>query len=389
MKNLRFTLALCACSSLAFCNDIKRPPIYALFLPGFSLNSERIGVVSTDYGSSGRFGTVNGDTFLFVQGLSGIHSDAIAKYIDGKVYIINRLNRDNIQILNPELGFLTELEFSVESGSNPQDFVKINSTKAYISRYNKSSLLIVDPSSGSKTGLIDFSGYCESSSNGSALDNLPEMNQMYLDSNQLYLQLQRLDRNDPSGYFSPNASSLLVEIDVNTDKVVSSYTFQSRNPISKIQKMDLFGSPHLVMAAPNKQGFLSQNDGGVEAFNLTTKTFRTGFLYSEIEAGGDILDVKIKNDTLGFAFVLDSGFNKYIHSFNPSTGRKISTIAYFPSSYGNISGLALSKSGKLYTGESTFSKPGIAIYDTEKNNQRLNPTVIEAGLRPFDIIVLE
>lgn len=371
----------------SFCQDIKRPPIQTVFFPAIAPGIERAGIVSTDYGSSGRFSIINPEIFTSTQGLSNIHSDALAKYIDGKVYIVNRLNRDNIQVLNPDLGFLTELEFSTESGSNPQDFVKLNSGKAYITRYNRSTILIVNPSTGISTGQIDLSGFNETASGLS--DNLPEMNQMYLENDRLYVQLQRLDRNDPSGYYSPNASSLLLEINTSTDKVIQSYTFQSRNPISKIQKTDLFGDSHLVMAVPNKQGFLSKIDGGVEVFNLRTKSFRAGFIYSESEAGGDILDVKIKNDTLGFAFVLDSTFNKYIQSFNPSTGKKISTIAFFPSNYGNISGLALSKNGKLYTGESTFTKPGVAIYDTDNNNLRLNSTPIDVGLRPFDIVILE
>ncbi|MCK6382019.1 MAG: hypothetical protein L6Q54_12330 [Leptospiraceae bacterium] len=359
----------------------------SLLFPTLSIGSEKVGVISTDYGASGRFSVINSEVFLSTTGFSNVHSDALARYIDGKVYVINRLNRDNIQVLNPNLGFLTELEFSTESGSNPQDFIKINSEKAYISRYNRSSILIVNPSSGTPIGHIDLSSFNET--NSPILDNLPEMNQMYLYEGKVYIQVQRLDRNDESGYFAPNASSQLLEIDTSTDRVIQSYTFQSRNPMSKIQKVELFGDPHLIMALPNRQGFLSKIDGGVEGFNLKTKSFYPKFLYSESEAGGDILDVKIKNDSLGFAFVLDLSLNKYIQSFNPSTGKKISTLAYFPANYGNISGLALSSSGKLYTGESNFSKPGVAIYDTNNDNRRLNQATIDVGLRPFDIIVLE
>jgi DNA-binding beta-propeller fold protein YncE len=68
--------------------------------------------------------------------VANIHSDAVARFIDGKVFIINRLNRDSVLILNPANGFLPEAEYSVGKGNNPQDIVKVNDNKAYITLYN-------------------------------------------------------------------------------------------------------------------------------------------------------------------------------------------------------------------------------------------------------------
>lgn len=377
------------------CTDIKRPSIGSIFanslfvIPGAGL--ERVGVVTSDFGTSGRFVVINPDIEIAVPTFANIHSDAVVRFIDGKVFIINRLNRDSILILNPYIAYLPEFEYSVGSGNNPQDIVKVNENKAYITLYNSRNLLVVNPYSGALIRTIDLGQYAESSSAGIAgPDGIPEMSQMYIEGSSLYIQLQRLDRNDPSGIPTPNSNSLLLEIDLNSDTVINSYDFKSRNPISKIQRLEMGGELFLIMCAPNRLGFISQLDGGVVAFSLTTKTFRTNFLYSELEAGGDILDVQIKNESEGYAFVLDSSFNKSVHQFNPSTGSRINTILSFSASAGNISGLLLTRQGRLYVGDGTFSRPGVLIFDTNRvDKPRITQTSIDVGLRPFDLVEIQ
>jgi hypothetical protein len=139
LKYLFFNLFL-----IITCSDIKRPPLYLAFLSLGKTGGERIGVVGTDFGSSGRFSVLNQSLNLNFPGFVSIHSDALGKYIDitNKVYIINRLNRDNIQVLNLNLYFITDLQFSTGKATNPQDIVLVSSNKAYITLYNAKTLLL-------------------------------------------------------------------------------------------------------------------------------------------------------------------------------------------------------------------------------------------------------
>lgn len=379
----------------SLCNEIKRPPLESILLnsllvvPGAGL--ERVGVVTSDFGTSGKFTVINPDAQLAIPTVANIHSDAVARFIDGKIFIINRLNRDSILILNPTTGFIPEAEYSVGKGNNPQDIAKVNDNKAYITLYNSRNLLVVNPYSGAFIRNIDLGVYAETTSLGIAgPDGIPEMSQMYLEGSSLFIQLQRLDRNDPSGIPTPNSDSLLLELNVNTDTIVKTYVFKSRNPTSRIQKITLGGETFLAMCAPNRLGFISKQDGGIIAFSLTTKTFRNNFLYSETDAGGDILGMQIKDENEGYASVLDASFNKSIQQFNPTTGQRIKTILNFPASAGNISGLLLTKSGRLYMGDGSFSNPGVVIFDTTKADKpRLTQTNIDVGLRPFDLVELQ
>jgi DNA-binding beta-propeller fold protein YncE len=372
-------------------NDIQKPSILSLFFPVNGVESEKLGVVTSDFSSGGRFTLIDTASLLPLPSLSNIHSDAVLRYANGKVFIINRLNRDSILVLDPNIAFLPQQEFSVEPGSNPQDIAFINSSKAYISLYNRKYLLVVNPTSGVILGKIDLSAYSESSSGGnSGIDGFPEMSRLALHNSILYIQLQRLDRNHPSGFPYPGDDSYLLRIDTVTDQILGVTKTPARNPFGKMQIFTLGQEPHLIVCLPGKLGYLSELDGGIAGYNLAKGEFRESFLLLESEVGGDILDMVLKSETEGYAFVLDRGFNKSIVRFNPSTGKKISTIASYTSSAGNISGLALSSSGKLFLGDSGISTPGVSVFDTNQNPPvLLTPTPLSVGLKPFEMEILK
>ncbi|TGL64643.1 YncE family protein [Leptospira sarikeiensis] len=372
--------------SFQFCGDIERPPLYTLFLtPNLSNN---IGVVTTDFGGGGRFKVLNPELLISYPGLTPIHSDAVARFGNDRVYVLNRLNRDSVQVLDPNFGFQTTAEWSMGAATNPADIAIVGPNKAYVSLYGSRILRIIHPLTGANLGQIDLGGYSEPSP---IPDNLPEMSGMQIVGTSLFVVLQRLDRNDASGYFPPGPwGSLLLEIDTITDTVQSVYTFPVPNPIGKPQLLDLFGESHLVFAAANRLGFLSQIDGGVVAFRLSTRTFRSGFLYSENAAGGDILGVQIKNEQLGFASVLDASFNKTLQVFNPSNGQRLNTLLFIPSSSdASLSTILLGDDEILYVSNTQFSQPGVSMFDTRNGNRLMTPAPVSVDLQPYDLIQLK
>ncbi len=387
-KNFFFILIIL---NFQFCEDIKRPPLTSLLFNTLIYNgtsSERVAVISTDF-TTGKFNLLNPDGNFAIPTVINIHSDAVGKFMNGKVFIINRLNRDSVLVLNPNNAFLPEKEFSVGKGSNPYDIIQVGN-KAYISLYERNYISIYSLDSGQEISRIDLSSYSEINSNGGTIDNLPETSYMFLDGNSIYVLLQRLDTNNPTFPFFPNTDSLLLEIDSRTDKIIASYITPSRNPFSKINKVNLLGEPHLAFACPNQIGAISKIDGGIVAFNLNTKKFRAGFLLSETETNGDILDFVVKTENEGYAYSLDAKLNKTILEFNPTTGKKGITLINIPAQAGVINGLAISNSGKLYVGDGSFSKPGVSIFDTTKSSKpRLTLTPINIDLRPFNIFVIE
>ncbi|BDA77867.1 hypothetical protein LPTSP3_g07970 [Leptospira kobayashii] len=368
-----------------FCSDLKRPPIWSLFL--VSNIPTNIGIVTTDFGGGGRFKVMSPELKSSYPGLTPIHSDAVARFQNGKVYVVNRLGKDSIQILDPNLSYQTTAEWSIGEATNPQDIIlSVSHSKAFVSLYGSRFLRILHSETGSIIGNIDLGSYSESSPSP---DRLPEMVGMISVGNSLYVCLQRLDRNDPSGYFPPYGRSLLVEIDMIADQVIGTYEFPVPNPLGKPQFVKLFGEDHLVFATANRLGFLSAMDGGVTAFRLSSKTFLPGILYDEKTAGGDILAVQIANDNLGYASVLDASFNKTLQVFNPSNGQKLNTLLSIPTSTdASLSSLLIARDGILYVGNKEFERPGVSMYDTKNNSNLLSPTPISVDLQPFDFIEL-
>ncbi|MCE9598614.1 MAG: hypothetical protein K8S54_11650 [Spirochaetia bacterium] len=368
-----FRVLLAILVLLIGCKDIERPPIYTL-LSGRS-SSGRVGIVSTDFGSAGRFTSMTPDG-VPIPGLSPIHSDAIARFQNNQVTIINRLNRDNIQVLEPSFGFLTVQEFSVGSGSNPHDYIRVSDALGYVTLYERSFLQMVQPATGFIAGNIPLAAYADS-------DGVPEMDGMLLEGDLLYVALQRLDRNQSN--FPPAGISKLIEIDIRTNTVTGVYDFPAPNPFGRLKRVTLFGSPYLVVSCPGRLGFISALDGGVVAFDLTARAFRPGFLFAETAAAGDILDVEIVNDSLGYVSVLDAAFNKSVQQFNPSSGVRTAVLFTSPASTGTVAGL-LYADGYLYAGDASFSQPGIRIFDALNGGAQITPVPVNVGLRPYSLI---
>src|SRR5262249_28679681 len=135
-------------------------------------------VITTDF-QTGAFGTVTHDGTRFVEGASParqVNSDAVARTFGGRVYVVNRFNADNIQVLDPSHEFATVSQCSTGNGSNPVDIAFISATKAYVTLYGRTQLLIVNPSApadctGFELGMIDLSQFADA-------DGIPEMDQM-------------------------------------------------------------------------------------------------------------------------------------------------------------------------------------------------------------------
>ena len=140
-----------------------------------------------------------------------IHADAVVRFFDGKVYIISRLNADNILVLDASNLTAPLIQFSVGNGSNPQDIEVISADKAYVTRLARAELVIVDPRNGAELGTIDLSGFADA-------DGLPEMTHMARIGSRIYVLVQRLDTNDP--LFAPTGTSYIVVIDTDTDTIV-------------------------------------------------------------------------------------------------------------------------------------------------------------------------
>jgi len=332
-------------------------------------------IITSDY-STGSASTISLDGSYHVEkDVASVHSDAVSRYHDGLIYVVNREGADNIQILDPAGGFSTVKQFSVGSSSNPTDIIVIDDTKAYVTRYDSTELWIVDPSTGIQTGGIDMSGFADS-------DGIPEMDQMCRVGDYVFITIQRIDRNN---YWLPVGTSYIAVVDVAADTLVDTdpsapglqaIPLSAPNPWSSLQLNPYTGK--LYVSCVDYWGL---QDGGV--VSVDPVSFQSeGILLTESAAGGDIHDVEIVGPELGYIIIVDPSFNQVLLSFNPQTGSIIHTL-YSPGDY-VLNDIELAPTGELFLADRTPTNPGIRLYDIATDTE-ITSNPIDVGLPPVDI----
>lgn len=339
-------------------------------------------LVSTTDFSTGSTTSLDPDTKAATLNVELIHSDAVlrASGVDGLVYVVGRAAGDHIQILDPCDNFDTIDQFSTGNGSNPHDIVFVSPTKAYISRYDMTSVLIMNPQTGASPGTISLAAFADA-------DGLPEMDQMFLAGGYLCVLLQRLDRNN---FYTPVGTSYLAVIDLATDTVVDMnpgaggvqpVTLLRTNPYSEVNYR--IAGP-ATTAYFSCVGFFGVLDGGVVEVDLADVTSQSVVL-TETAAGGDILDVEIINDTRGYAIIATPSFTTELIAFNPATGAKIGGTLYAPGGYDLNDCEPHDLGGVLLLTDRKATNPGIRCFDLATGAAA--GALINVGLPPFDILV--
>lgn len=329
-------------------------------------------VIATDF-QTGSFGTVSLDEPRAVTPVSAarrINSDAVARTYGGLVYVVNRFGADNIQVLDPAQDFATILQCSTGAGSNPNDIAFVSATKAYVALFARAQLLIINPSAHSDCsdfvlGNIDLSAYADA-------DGIPDMSQLAVDGEWLYVSLQRLTN------FVPAEPGAVVVIDTATDQVVKAIELTGMNPFAQTKGLTLFDGELLV----GEVGVFGVNDGGIEQINLDSQ-MAEGFVITEAELGGDITDFVMVSAQLGYAILSEPDFTNTLVAFNPSTRSVTQTLI----SGGNLSDIELDDRGQLFLADRSLSKPGVRIFRASDGTE-LTAAPLDLGLPPFDIVFL-
>ncbi|MCK4775727.1 MAG: hypothetical protein KAT30_13100, partial [Candidatus Krumholzibacteria bacterium] len=332
-------------------------------------------VTTTDY-STGSCSTIELDgTYRVTKNVAPIHSDAVARYHDGYIYVVNRAGADNIQILDPDNNFSTVRQFSTGNGSNPQDVAFASATKMYVTRYETNTMWIMNPQTGIQTGSVDFSSFADA-------DGLCEMHQMCRYRDFVFVTIQRIDRDN---FWVPVGDSYVAVIDVNTDTFVDTdpitpgvqaIALSNANPFSEIQLDPWTGQLYVGCA-----GYWGLLDAGVETIDPVSLV-TSGTMFGETAAQGDILDVEIINDHMGYCLIQNASFTTDLISFDPSTGTKVQTV-YAPGAW-VLQDIDRAPTGELFLADRTAVNPGIRVYDS-RTGAEITPDPLDVGLPPFDI----
>jgi hypothetical protein len=343
-------------------------------VPSSPLPTTNVALVLTTDFSTGSYSVVDlasRNVFKDIK-RGGVHSDAIARFFSGRVYVVNRLPVDSIQILDPQLGFITPTNGALPVGNdtNPQDIVFVNADKAYVSRLSSPKLLIINPTTLRSTGELDLSRLVKSADS----DGSPDPAFMLIRNGLVYVALRHIDFTQSQ--LPKVARGEVVVIDPTTDGVVTVITLSGNNPISEFQF-----SPALNRILISSVGDFTMFDGGIEAINPDTNTVDTPFAVTEATVGGDITAFVIVSRTKGFAIVSDTTFANSLITFDPSSGQRLSRVVGPLNVL--VPHLAINSRNEVYmaVADTTTTTPGLRIFDAVTDND-ITTTPLNVGQLP-------
>ena len=347
--------------------------LVVLFFATDALANQAV-ITTTDY-SSGSFSSLDLATNTATNDHLTIHSDAVVRTYRDKVYIINRLGQDNVLVLNRDDLKTPLTQYSTGNGSNPHDMAFVSEEKAYISRYGHAELLIVNPVTGDSLGAVDLSVFADA-------DGLPEMNQLALYDNYLFVACQRLDRDNG---FVPTDVSVIAVVDVMTDQVVDvdantagvqGIVMAGKNPAGAVQQGNKW-----FLSAVNTFGDLT--DGGIEVIDLVNLRSE-GVVLGETDLGGNLSSLAMVSDDEGYVVVLDASFANAVKRFDlamQSVSADLSGV-----SGGYIPDLGVFGRRLYILDQGSFADPtsaGVRVYDVKTDALVAGP--ISTGLPPSGI----
>lgn len=321
---------------------------------GLQKSSKVLAVTTTNY-QSGALAVLDLESRLARLEFSPVFSDAIVKSFPSipDIFVINRLGADNIQKIDRDTG-KTLQQFSVGLGMNPQDLVVVGKI-AYISSLKNPEILKMDLSTGAILQPIDLRKCAD-------LDGAPEAAWMELKGDELWVQLQRLDKNEA---FSPVGLSQLGVINTLTDEIVEVIDLKGTNPVAPFKEFP--GGKWLITEA----GFVggqSRLDGGIEMIDPNSRR-SLGWVTTESQLGGDLVDVECPNSNECLAIV--SRPETELVVFDVRTGVRLRSL-WLSTGYDLRQILMDRDSGLIYVADGNPVQPKIRVWDSLTLQQRVD-----------------
>src|SRR5262249_13875217 len=274
----------------------------------------------------------------------------------GLIYVVNRYQADNIQILDPSNSFHTVREFSVGNGTNPQDIAVVSPTKAYVSLLNAPYLLVVNPSTGTLTDSIPLAQFADVAGRQQA-----DRMWIYGAGSRIFVALQRLQD------FAPTGTSYIAVIDGEADTVldvdqdtpgVQAITLVGTNPNSDLE----WDATHhrLLVCTVGSYGVL---DGGVEAIAPATSQ-AVGFEPTEAKLGGQRGDIAVSPSGRAYVPLSDvaNGPSTLVR-YDRDTGTQAGAALFSTDNFA-LGDIEVNELGELWLCDRTFTNPGLRVFNT-------------------------
>ncbi|MBW2261527.1 MAG: hypothetical protein JRG91_06085 [Deltaproteobacteria bacterium] len=325
--------------------------------------------------SSGSYSIIDLDTMEVLTDVLSIHSDAVGACSGGDLFILERYGADTITSVSRQMPFSLLGQHSLGSGANPQGLVKLASGSVLVTLLGRDSLVVIDPASGEEETFIDLSWAADA-------DGFPEAGSVTMAGSRIVVALQRLDQT--TTMWDPSGPGWLVVIDSSSLEVVDADTSTEELDAIVLTGMNPTSGAHPIWDGEKlyvpESGFYSQLDGGLEMVDLDTMQAE-GFVVTEESLGGDITDIVLVNDHLGYATVNTLAFEALLVRFDPSDGTVEADPVLEGAGY-TLVDMTLTDDGKLLVVDRTTEASGVQVIEAASGEVI---TRLHVGMAPSTI----
>jgi flagellar hook capping protein FlgD len=354
-----------------------------LLVPGHAhAAATRAFVLTSDY-SSGGLTAVDLGTRAVSRDVATVYRDAVERWYQGRLYVVNRYGADNIQVIDPGAGYATVRQFSVGPGTNPQDIAFVSPTRAYVSRLGSPDLVIVNPATGATLGSVSLARFADGDGN-------PEPARMTMVGSVLVVALQRLTN------FLPQDTAEVALVDAAADTVldadpgrpgVQAIALQARNPATTFEVLPDPDNPAAVDLLIGCVGAYGSTDGGVERIvlpathaPLPSPAVSAGLVTTEATLGGDVVDIAVAR-AHAYAVVSDASSNTSVVAWDRVSGARLSSV-WATAGFG-IADVAVNDRDELWVCDNSFATTGVRVFRAGPDTLLAGP--LDAGLPPVGV----
>jgi len=329
-------------------------------------------VLTTTYETSAVDAFSTDDPTKLRQNLVVASGDAVLRKIGDRAVVLNRGDASSIQVVGNNLSAGQQIALP---GCSPHDAVLLADGRILVSCYDDDFMRAVDLSSETATEVVDLSATADA-------DGIPEMDQMLVIGDTLYLTLQLLDR---ANYYAPtdngqvasiNLSDLtLVDTDLNTAGV-QSHALSLPNPYTRLAT-DSTG--RLLVACAGD--WANASTMGVVALDVSTGANQV--VVTGAALGGTPNGLAVgPADQIYVLVSIGEGFNTTeMQVLDATTTTPVMLHSYAGFS---LAGLAADAQGRLFVGNRSDG-PDAGIWAIDVTSKAADGPYT-TGLPPFDIV---
>lgn len=351
----------------------------------------RVGIIATasdDYASGEVELAAIDDSGMTASGgyFSGISDISVQGY-GQNYFLLRKFGADQvlkIDIENPatEIWQTSALAQGETDSANPYQLVFVNETKAYLLRYNKDTVWIVDPSATQASEFftgetLDLSDYLPADTTGA-----PGISSGVVVDGKLFITLQRLD-----GSYQPSNRSYVAVFDTATDTEIET----NADATDALKGIPLIGTNPSGIQYLEGTGVIVNNIGsystaaGSSLDLVDPVNFSITPMIADEDINTQISDAVIVSATKGYILEYAGYQSISLQSFDPSQGASsLTTVGSY--SGADFRDIELSPEGRLWLADARVNNPGIRVINISDNTEA---DFIETSLLPQDISFAE